>query len=236
MEQTIQPKDILGSAINDHYRKASRARLYIHNTYGEKEEMPIELYFRTPDVMPGIELLAIQECKGKVLEIGAGAGSHALLLQDLGYDITALEISVLACETITSRGIKKVLQKDFFRFKTKHRYDTLLLLMNGIGLCQTLDGFKTFISSAYEILKPGGQILFDSSDVAYLYKSMPVNNTYYGELRYRYEYKKRFGDWFTWLYMDKKTLIQIVDNKKWHTDILYETEDDQFLVRMIKKN
>ena len=224
--------DVLGQAIADFYEKRPFTKLWIHNKYGKKEEMPIATYFRSAAEMPELELVALQQCAGKVLDVGAGAGSHSLILQEKGIDITALEISERAPQVMVRRGVKKVLQKDIFTFEND-RFDTLLLLMNGIGLTANIAGLKSFLRHSKNLLTPTGQLIFDSSDVAYLYDhKVPEMDHYYGEIRYQYEYKKQKSDWFTWLYVDKKTLSKIADEEGWNVEILFMDEFDQYLAKL----
>ena len=216
-------KDVLGQAISDYHHQQLKGKLWVNNKYGLREEMPVDVYFREADEMPELEWIALQKCKGRILDIGAGAGSHALMLQKMGLDITALEISALSAETMRLRGVKQIIREDFFSFAgafmdegtsakepriegasaQKDGFDTLLLLMNGIGLAGTLDGLRRFLQHARKLLRPGGQLLFDSSDIAYLYKrkKRPAEN-YYGEIQYQYEYNKQKSDWFNWLFID----------------------------------
>ena len=227
--------DVLGQAIYDFYHKLSRGKLWIHNKYGPKEEMPVHVYFREEEAMPELELIAIQKCHGKVLDIGAGAGSHALLLQEKGMDVTALEISAKAVSVMQLRGVEKIVKQDIFTFEAE-RFDTLLLLMNGIGLTGNLHTLEKLLQHVKKLLRPGGQLIFDSSDVAYLYdgKIPPIEN-YYGEILYRYEYKKQKTEWFNWLYVDKKKLTETAGKEGWETEILFEDEFDQYLARLILK-
>ncbi|HMG08044.1 MAG TPA: methyltransferase domain-containing protein [Mucilaginibacter sp.] len=228
-------KDILGQAIHDHYYKKPKHKLWINNQYGPKEEMPIDIYFRQEDDMPDIEWLALNECCGEVLDIGAGAGGHALLLQERGFDVTALEISVLAADVMKARGVNKVITADIFE-NQQQKYDTLLMLMNGIGLTGTLLNLKVFLQHAKRLLNQGGQILFDSSDIAYLYEGkLPDNNQYYGEIQYQYQYNRQKTDWFPWLYVDEKTLTTIVDAAGYDIEVLLEDKYQQYLVRLTLK-
>ena len=109
--------------------------------------MIVPIYFRSPEAMPDLEVMAIDLCKGKTLDIGAGAGSHALLLQDKGVDVTAIDISEGAVEVMKERGVNKASVQDVFEMKHE-KFDTLLLLMNGIGLVQTIDGLKRFLQQS----------------------------------------------------------------------------------------
>ncbi len=226
--------DPLGQAIADYFYHNAPAKLWILNTYGPKEEMPVAAYFRNAQQMPALEHSALQTCRGKILDIGAGAGSHALWLQQQNKDITALEISVLSCEVMQQRGIQKIMQQNIFSY-TGETFDTLLLLMNGIGLCGTLDGLRRFLQHAATLLNPGGQILFDSSDVAYVYKNhFPDLKEYYGEIAYRYQYKGKKTDWFKWLYVDRHTLSAIAAAEGWRYEYITEDENGQYLARLQK--
>ncbi len=229
-------KDVLGQAMYDYYFKTNPSKLWIHNTYGEKEDMPVRLYFREKNKMPRLEQLALQECRGSVLDIGAGAGSHALALQQAGFAVTALDISPKAVEIMKHRGVEDALTDDIFCFQ-RQQYDTLLLLMNGIGLAGSLSRLRLFLQHAKTLLHPGGQLVFDSSDVAYLYDfEPPLTEKYYGEVSYRYEYKKLKTEWFTWLYIDQRMLSKIADEEGWQTAVLYEDTFDQYLAKLTLKD
>jgi SAM-dependent methyltransferase len=189
-------KDVLGQAISDYSAGNRRRKLWVHmqtapataTSYHAaptsvaprrartfpREEMPIKTYFRTAEQMPELEWIALQHCRGRILDIGAGAGSHALALQQLGQDVTALEISPLSAAVIKTRGVHKVLCKDFFALAHTRRYDTLLLLMNGIGIAGNLIGLRAFLRQARALSRPGATLLFDSSDISYLYPKIPA--------------------------------------------------------------
>ena len=106
--------------------------------------------------------------------------------------------------------------------------------MNGIGMVETLDGFRRFLHFAKNFLSENGQILFDTSDISYLYDEyrIPLPEYYFGEIGYQYEYKEKKGAPFKWLYLDQETLIHIAHEENWVVQILYEDDNDQYLVRM----
>jgi SAM-dependent methyltransferase len=193
--------------------------------------MPVEIYFRNADDMPVLEWTALRHCRGRILDIGAGAGSHALFLQKTGMNVTALDISTLNARVMEQRGIRQILCQDFFTFKAHKKYDTLLLLMNGIGLAGTLDGLQTFFQKARKLLRPEGRLIFDSSDIAYLYQGKPPKEgPYYGEVHYQYEYRRMRGEWFSWLFVDRRTLTRIAAKEGWNVTLLYKDPADQYLV------
>ncbi|MGV4414915.1 class I SAM-dependent methyltransferase [Chryseobacterium sp. T1] len=227
--------DLPGLAIKDFYQKTNKGKLYVHDQFGPKVEMPISLYFRNEKQLPKLESLALGHCKGKVLEIGAGAGSHALILQENKIDVTALEISPASCEVMTERGVKQVVCEDFFAYSGE-KYDTLLLLMNGIGLCADIDGLRTFLKQSESLLEEEGAIIFDSSDIAYMYEESEFPDAYYyGQARVCYEYKGKIDTAFNWLYIDQKKLKEIAQEENWDLEIIYQDHQDQYLAKMKKK-
>lgn len=226
--------DVFGNALTDYYKKGTTETLWLHNSYDEPEEMPIEIFFRTSDEMPELEQLALDLCKGKVLDVGAGVGSHALLLQEQRIDVTAIDISAAAVQIMKQRGVKKALEQDILTSNTK--YDTLLFLMNGIGLTGTLAGLTSFLAQAKQLINAGGQLIFDSSNISYLYEgSSKPSNKYFGEVSYRYEYKQQKGKWFDWLYVDQQTLIDISQQQGWHCEIVFDDGEDQYLASLSLK-
>lgn len=221
--------DIYGTFLKDFYAGTLKTEVLLHNNYGDAEELPVDAFFRTLDEMPDIELYALSLCKGKILDIGAGTGTHSLVLQQKGFDVTAIEISEGACHLMALRGIKKIINQDILKY-TAQKFDTLLLMMNGIGFCGYVDYLKTFLLNAKNLLNTGGQIIFDSSDVSYLYENeAPETSTYYGEIDYQYEYNGQKGEWFSWLYIHQSFMLKIALETGWQLQIIYVDEDDQYL-------
>ncbi len=191
----------------------------------------MDTYFREEDDMPDLEWVALNECLGTVLDVGAGAGSHALELQNRGYEVVAMDISPLAVAVMKERGVKETTVDDIFKF-SGHQFDTILLLMNGIGLAGTIDGLSKLLEHLKTLLAKGGQIIFDSSDVAYLYEGDLPTDRYHGEISYQYEYKGQRTEEFNWLYIDEQKLTGIVAQHGFDMEVLYEDEHGQYLTRL----
>lgn len=193
--------------------------------------MPVETYFRDEEDMPDIEWLALEQSQGRVLDIGAGAGSHALLLQHQKLDVTAIDISPLSIQVMKARGVEQALEANIYKFN-QGKFDTLLLLMNGIGLAATLEGLKLLLGHLKTLINDGGQILFDSSDVAYLYEGNLPGHVYYGEIQYQYEYSSLKSEWFSWLYVDENTMKTLAEESGFMMEVLLEDENGQYLARL----
>lgn len=231
-------RDVYGEALYDYKEKGELTHpLLLHSSYGDIEEMPVEVFYREEDDIPELEYIALSLCDGKVLDVGAGTGVHALYLQEKGFDVTALEISTIACNIMRERGVQHVVNQDFFQLKDQ-TYDTLLFLMNGIGIAGTLEGFKNLLQHAKTLLTDRGQLLFDSSDISYLYEEYKIKRPeyYFGEINFQYEYKDHKGEPFKWLYIDQQTLIKTAHELNWVVQVLFEDDNDQYLVRMEPRN
>ncbi len=131
--------DVFGLALSDFYKNNAAEVLWLSNSYGEVEEMPVDIFFRTEEEMPILEHKALAACYGKILDVGAGVGSHSLVLQGMDLDVTAIDISADAVKIMRQRGVKKAFKQSIFDATDK--YDTLLFLMNGIGLTGTFPIF-----------------------------------------------------------------------------------------------
>lgn len=232
-------KDILGTALKSFFFDKDLSKLWVLSEGMEKDEMQIEYFFRDFKNLPEIEKIALKVSSGKVLDIGAGAGSHALWLQKQRLDVTAIDHSIGCSEIMKQRGIKQVVVKNIFEF-TEGKFDTVLLLMNGIGIGKNLDELPALLNILRNLLTDNGQILFDSSDLKYLYLEddgslmIDLNGRYYGEMEFRYAYKNQKGPWFKWLYIDKELMTDYAKNAQLKMEVLYEGENSDYLARLTR--
>lgn len=228
--------DIYGQFLKDYLKNGKTDIVWLHNNYAEAEEMPAEIFFRKEYELSDLELLALRLCKGKILDIGAGAGAISLALQRRKFDVTALEISPGAVEVMKNRGVEKIINTDIFKFDGE-KFDTLLLMMNGIGFCQYLDEITNFLNHAKALLNKDGQILFDSSDVSYLYENQKYEDDgYYGEIDYQYEYLNKKGDWFSWIYIERTLMQEIAEKCGYLMEVLFDDGSDQYLAKLTLNN
>lgn len=204
--------DIFGKAVLAYQSGDYDQDILTTSSLDEEDVIPIPYLFRNFDAMPSLEQKALELCRGSVLDIGCGAGSHSLYLQKNGFEVTALDRSKGAIEVCRKRGIKKVVPMDILSYSEK-KFDTLLLLMNGIGLAGKLTNLGDFLSHLKTLLNPGGQILLDSSDIIYMFDSdddggywVPDTDTYYGEVLFTMEFRGEKSSVFPWLYLDFNTL------------------------------
>lgn len=207
--------DLLGEAVLDFLNKNNPENIKTYSSLDEKDELPLAYLFRKYREMPLIEKKALQLCSGKVLDIGCGAGSHSIYLQKKGLDVTALDSSLGATKVCSARGIQKVVHSSILDYSGS-KFDTLLLLMNGIGLAGTLGNLSEFLMHLKGLIHNKGQILLDSSDIIYMFDKdedggywVPNNGAYYGEVEFTMTYKGITTAAFPWLYIDFNRLKEV---------------------------
>lgn len=229
--------DPFGEAIHDYFEKGKAPDLIVNSNYTEGEEIAASWFFRTEKEMPAVERTALKRCNGKVLDIGAAAGCHTLFLQKKGFNVTALEKSEKASEVLKNRGIQKVVCSDIYNF-TENQFDTILLLMNGAGIGETLDGLEKLLAHIKTLLTEKGQILIDSTDIKYLFVEEDgslwidlANDSYYGEMEYEVKYKKSVSK-FKWLFIDFERLKKVAKKAGLNCILIENGENHDFLAQL----
>ena len=230
----------MGAAIRDYFRQGKSAQLKVLSSLFDDDEMPVAHLFRSYHEMPPLEQRALNEARGKVLDVGAGAGCHALALQERGFDVTAVDISPLSCETMKERGVANVECVNIFNQRFQERFDTLLLLMNGTGIAGKLSRLPQLLSRLKQLMNPSAQILIDSSDLRYVYEDengvldVDLDGAYYGEVDYQMTYCNIIGKSFDWLYADSVVLAECCRQCGLKCEILAQGQHYDYLARIVQ--
>jgi len=237
-------KDLFGKAILDYQTNNSPEDLITETSISEADEMSVAYLFRSYAEMPKLEQKALQLAKGKVLDVGCGAGSHSLHLQnELNLDVTAIDISVNAVKACELRGLKKAKVQDIMQLDTdsdQHdKFDTILLLMNGAGMCGKLKNIPNFLQKLKSLLTDDGQVLVDSSDIIYMFdededggKWIPTDVDYYGEVTFDIAYKGEKEASFDWMYIDYNTLQNAAVANGLQCELILEGEHYDYLAKL----
>ena len=231
--------DPIGHAVWDYLQGERDHSIVVSTDIAEDEQLLPSYFFRNFEQMPVQEQEALKRCSGKVLDIGAGAGAHSLWLQDQGFEVDAMDISPLSCETMRRRGVRNVLLQDIYLFNER-KYDTILLLMNGAGIAQTLPGLNILLPHLKSLLNPGGKILADSSDLLYLFTDENgetwidiASDSYYGEMEYQLTYKTIKGKPFAWLFVDPDTFCEYARNSGFTVKDKFTGPHFDYLVELV---
>lgn len=236
MNRTCDP---MGTAIAEYHKTGTADILRVFSPDFDEDEIPVDVLFRSYEEMPEIEKKALRMAGGRILDVGAGAGCHSLALQQMEKDVTAIDISPLSVETMSALGVRKVVEQDFFTIREK--YDTILMLMNGIGIVGTIGNLPSFFNHINSILSDNGQLLLDSSDISYVFEDedgiiyLPEGDRYYGELQYQMQYKDIRGESFPWLYIDFETLRDIAQKNGFNAELVQPGDHYDYLARITRK-
>jgi len=229
-----------GIALLDFYNGDTEANLIVCRDDGVIEHLPISTFFRdSTDI--NIDKMALNNCRGRVLDVGAGTGLHSLHLQNQGLSVCAMDISPEACEIMRNRGLNELYCVDISDFSAEP-FDTLLILGRSIGMVEDIAGLDYFLTDTHRLVKSDGQILLNSLDVrcttnpvhlAY-HESNRQASRYIGEIRMHFEYKGLKGPIHSWLHVDSETLAHHSSKAGWLCEILSPEEHGNYLARLTK--
>ena len=224
--------DLFGKAILDFQTNNSPKDIITETNISDADEMSVAYLFRDYNEMPKLEQKALQLAKGKVLDVGCGAGSHSLYLQEKGFEVTSIDISENAIKACQLRSLKNAKTQNILDLKNE-KFDTILLLMNGTGIFQTILESSKYLQKLKSLLNPNGQILIDSSDIIYMFDEdeVPTDN-YYGELTFTISYKNETENPFPWLYLDYTLLEKLAEENGLQYELIENGEHYDYLARL----
>lgn len=234
LKVTVDP---MGAAIYDFHKTGKAGTLVVRSSMFDDDEIPVEDLFRAYDDMPELERIALDMAEGDILDVGAGSGCHSLALQSMGKKPVAIDISPLSVEVMKERGVD-ARQVNLYDESFTDRFDTVLMLMNGTGMIGTLDNMPAFFKRVGSLLKPGGSVLVDSSDLRYLFEEedgslmIDLADDYYGQIDYQMVYKDKEGEPFDWLYVDFDTLAFYAEENGFKAELVAEGEHYDYLARL----
>lgn len=241
MIKIISKNDIFGSAMKAFFYHGDEEPIVVQSPDFDDDIIPVPYLFRNYNEMPPLEKMALKNCRGKVLEVGCGAGSHSLYIQEKKkLEVVSIDISEGAIEVCEKRGLKDARNISFQNVTGK--FDTLLFLMNGTGIIGKLQNLDDFFLKLKELLLPGGQVLIDSSDLRYLFDQdedggiwINAADGYYGELEYKLVYKGMESEFFDWLYLDFNSLNLAASKNGFSCALLQEGKHYDYLAKLSLK-
>lgn len=234
----MKENDIFGKAMKAFYYEKDTTPITVHSPDFDDDEIEIDYLFRDYKTMPILEQTALKLAKGTVLDVGCGAGSHALYLQQNDYLVKAIDTSEGAIEIANKRGVKNAQIKDFY--VENGQYDTLLFLMNGTGIIGNLINIDNFLQVCKSLLTKNGQILIDSSDLSFLLDEEDLKTStgdnYIGEVDFHLSYKGDHSPTFPWLYLDFKQLKLAAEKNDFDCLCVKEGVHYDYLAQLTPKN
>lgn len=183
-----------------------------------------KLYFSSHDDWAPHEQKAMELVKGRVLDIGCGAGRHSLYLQEKGFDVLGIDASPLAIKVCTLRGLKKaeVMSIEQVKFKP-NSFDSIIMMGNNFGLFGSLKKAKMLLKRFHKMTSPNALIIAETRDP---YRTENPDHLKYqeynrkrgrmsGQLRLRIRFKKYATPWIDYLIVSKEEMKEILDGTGW---------------------
>jgi SAM-dependent methyltransferase len=222
----------LARALRAHQNGATRRTLVVRSDDGGLQRMPVALFFRSGRRLRPIDRRALGLCRGRVLDVGAGAGAIALALQAAGVEVTALELLPALVRVMRARGVADVRLADVRTFRPDRPYDTVLALMNGTAAAGTLAALPAWLGALAAPLADDGQIVLDSTDLRSPgTRSARADGRYVGELQYQLEYEGVRGAPFPQLFVDPARLARAATEAGLRTEVVWRGGDGAYLAR-----
>ncbi|MCK5562620.1 class I SAM-dependent methyltransferase [Candidatus Bathyarchaeota archaeon] len=181
---------------------------------------------------------AMEFVKGKVLDIGCGAGRHSLYLQKKGFDVLGIDVSPLAVKICRLRGLKKarVMSIEEVNFKPSS-FDSIIMMGNNFSLFGSFKKARRLLKRFHRMTSSNALIVTETRDP---YKTNnPTYLEYYefnkkrgrmsGRLRGRIRFEKYIGKWFDWLMVSKKEMKKILKGTGWKIKEFIDSNDSQYI-------
>lgn len=221
---------VYGQSLLAYEQGDTNATLDIIDETGSVTSIPVAAFFRQPEDFFPLEQTALQQCRGHILDIGAGAGIHSLWLQQRHHPVTAIDLSLEAVDIMKRAGVKDARHADIWTIQGEH-FDTLLMLGRNIGIAGTLEGADKLLTHLHQLTSPGGQLMI----VSLAPEKLGDGAGYPGEHRYRERFQGQEGPPFRWLNIDADTLCAIAHRSGWQTDIVSQQADGHYLARLFTR-
>lgn len=226
-------------ALRAYYAGDVAADLVMRRDDGPAYPLPPAHFYRTEADISPLEAAALALCRGRVLDVGAGAGADSLILQERGLEVVAIDISPVAVEIMARRGVRQAICADVFTFGGG-QFDTILMLGHGLGITGDLAGLDRFLAHVRSLLRPGGCVLLDSLDftrtddpVHLAYHEMNRRaGRYLGQTRIQFEFGGECGPFCEWLNVTPDSLRAAAQAAGLVCEVLRLEDNGDYLARL----
>lgn len=223
---------VYGEALRAYDNGDRDAVLQIVRDDGFVSDVPVSVFFHGPDEWFPVEVEILSRCRGRVLDVGAGAGMHARWLEEHGFDVTAIDVAPAAVDIMRRSGLRDARLLNVWDLQDE-LFDTIVVLGRSIGIAGDLAGLERLLTHLGRLMADGGQILLTSLDVARggdpSHESYVLGNVregrYPGEVRFRESFGGVVGPLVRWLYVDPASLADVAGRCGLQVEVL-RTESD----------
>jgi SAM-dependent methyltransferase len=202
-------------------------------------------YFREYKGWYEHERKAIRYAKGRVLDVGCGAGRVCLYLQRKGFDVLGVDISPLAIQVCKLRGVKNALVMPITKLSSKlGKFDTVIMFGNNFALFGNPKMARWLLRRFYKLTTPNGRIIaesinpYDTNDPDHIYyhRLNKRSRRMGGEVRERVRYRKYVTPWFDYLLVSKQEMGSILKATGWQLWKTFNSRKSHAYIAIIEKH
>lgn len=240
----------LAAALLDHQRDGRPRRVTALRADGLEFEIETEEYFTLEGELASLDRIALERARGRVLDVGAGAGRHALALQAKGCEVVAIDVSPVCVALCQARGVREARVVDVMALvgaggegDALGRFDTILFGMQTIGVAGSRAGLRALLVGLRSLLRPGGCILADSSALRFAWEGDTAQRDPRDDVResgaiedgvivLETRYGRMRGEPFAWLYLAEDDLAHAAREAGYAMETLGRVEGGEYLAAL----
>lgn len=209
----VGPAEPLAAALRDHHRTGRPRRVRTHRADGVSFTIETEEYFTLDGALADLDGLSLDRCRGRVLDVGAGAGRHALALQERGFDVVAIDLSPICVALCQERGVRDARVFDVMTLdsgKPLGYFDTIFFGMQTIGVAGGVASLGRLLTRLQNCLTATGEIIADSSALREAWEGDEADSSpSRGEIVLSMRYRGWRGEYFPWVYLAEADLADV---------------------------
>jgi len=217
----------------DHHRTGRPRKVHALRADGVSFTIETEEYFTLEGQLAELDAQALDRCRGRVLDVGAGAGRHSLALQARGHEVVAIDVSPINTALCAERGVRDARVFDIMTLQSGAslgRFDSILFGMQTIGVAGGLKPLEELLRRLKNCLVPGGELIVDSSELREAWEGdLADRSATRGEIVLSMRYRGLRGDPFPWLYLSDEDMATSVRNAGYEMEVLARVEGGEYL-------
>lgn len=231
----VAAPDPLGAALLDHFRTGRARSVAATRADGVRFSIETDEYFSLEGELAELDRVALEACRGRVLDVGAGAGRHALALEEQGLEVVSIDVSPFCVELCQRRGVRDARLFDIMKLDSDSmlgRFDTLLFGMQTIGVAGGVATLERLLKRIESCLSPGAQILVDSSALREPWEGVSDGSPESGEIVLSMRYRGMRGEPFPWLYLSEPHLREVAARAGYTAERLAAVDSGEYLLAL----